>query len=100
MTRNDMTPTHKRIGELNGPWAVLLRVMLATYPPLLAGLLGWGSWVSREVILATDFRTRSEARIAQLEASRNTDNIQTARIEVLLEEIKTKLNQFEKAHQP
>ena len=34
----------KRIGQLNGPWSILLRVMLSTYPLVIA----WAIWVTAE----------------------------------------------------
>lgn len=35
----------KRIGSLNGPWSVLLRLSLATYPILLLALFSFFTWV-------------------------------------------------------
>lgn len=50
----------KRIGELNGPWAIGLKIMLATYPIMFASLLGWGTWVTKELIVLGEFRNRGD----------------------------------------
>lgn len=59
-----MTPTHtnsgdatapKRgtvIGEMNGPWALVFRIALATYPLLLA----WCIWVTVQTFESKAFR--------------------------------------------
>lgn len=35
----------KTIGSLNGPWAILLRIMLGTYPFVMM----WAIWVSKSL---------------------------------------------------
>lgn len=45
-----MTPgNEKRIGELNGPWALMLKVALVTYGPVVVGSIGWLSWVTASI---------------------------------------------------
>jgi hypothetical protein len=48
----------RRIGEMNGKWAVLLRFGLATYPFVLAASLGFSVWVVQGIFRsdATDER--------------------------------------------
>jgi len=38
--------SNKPIGQLNGRWAMLLKVTLATYPVILAGAITWSVWVT------------------------------------------------------
>ena len=45
-----------RIGELNGPWSILLRVALATYPLILA----WTVWITNETFYNRAFRDRGD----------------------------------------
>ena len=42
-------PRETRIGELNGRWALLIKVMLATYPIVVSGQLAWATWVTSNV---------------------------------------------------
>ena len=46
----------KSIGALNGPWSVLLRVALATYPLVLA----WCVWVTVQQFEDIAFRGRGD----------------------------------------
>lgn len=39
----------KQIGELNGPWALLLRFLLVLFPILIPAVLAWGVWVTQRV---------------------------------------------------
>lgn len=48
--------TDKRIGNLNGPWSVLLRLALATYPLVL----GWSVWMTQAQFADQAFRSRSD----------------------------------------
>lgn len=41
----------RRIGELNGAWAVLLRLALATYPMLIF----WAAWVTVSIMTIRGF---------------------------------------------
>ena len=38
-----------KVGDLNGHWSVLMRILLVTYPPLLVALITWGSWVTSNI---------------------------------------------------
>lgn len=40
---------HKPIGELNGPWAFLLKVSLTVLPIFMSTVLAWGVWVTKSV---------------------------------------------------
>jgi hypothetical protein len=46
----------KRIGNIDGPWAMGLKFLLATYPVLLA----WVGWISTETIVTREFRNRGD----------------------------------------
>ena len=46
----------KRIGNIDGMWAVGLKFLLATYPAMLV----WVGWVSAETIRNKEFRDRRE----------------------------------------
>ena len=52
----------KRIGELNGPWSLLLRIALATYPLLLL----WGAWVTM-TMMQIQYTYFSRAEFIELE---------------------------------
>lgn len=42
------------IGNLNGRWAVLFKLMTMTYPVALGSLLGWGTWVTAKIFTLQD----------------------------------------------
>lgn len=44
------------IGNMNGPWAVMLRFVLASYPLLLL----WGGWVTVNTVRDISFRGEGE----------------------------------------
>ena len=44
------------IGNMNGPWAVMLRFVLASYPLLLI----WGAWVTINTVKDISFRGEGE----------------------------------------
>lgn len=50
----------KRIGNLNGNWSVLLRVALATYPPLVVAGIGWATWMTKNQFADNAFRESRE----------------------------------------
>ena len=50
-----MSENIKAIGNLNGRWAFLLKMFLATYPLVLA----WGGWVTWETISCVEARANS-----------------------------------------
>ena len=35
---------------MNGPFAWLFKLLLATYPPFLAAMIAWGSWVTANIM--------------------------------------------------
>jgi len=41
--------SHKRIGELNGPWAFLLKTSLVAVPIFVPFLIGWAVWVTQRI---------------------------------------------------
>ena len=50
----------KRIGNLNGNWSVLLRIALATYPPLVVAGVGWATWMTSNQFADIAFRESKE----------------------------------------
>lgn len=50
----------KTIAQMNGPWAVGFKLMLLTYPILFGALIGWGTWVTKELIITSEFRNRGD----------------------------------------
>ena len=66
--------TQAKVGELNGRWALLLKVGLATYPIVLVLAISWAGWVTKETLRTIAFRdagprwteTASRLRRAQL----------------------------------
>ena len=46
------------IGQLNGRWAAMLKVALATYPIILAAAITWSVWVTCSI-----FELRASAQI-------------------------------------
>ena len=40
---------HKPIGELNGPWAFLLKASLAILPIFMSTMIAWGVWVTKSI---------------------------------------------------
>lgn len=89
------------IGRLNGKWAILMRVLLATYPFLLL----WAAWITREQVLDTDFRQRGDRwtlqqgeenvrRIERLEVLMDTLEVRLDRISDQLARIETRVMEF------
>ena len=39
----------KRIGELNGPWSFLLKLILVVLPIFIAIMIGWSTWVTNRI---------------------------------------------------
>jgi len=64
MSDIDESQNPKRIGNLNGPWAMALKFLLATYPLLLM----WAAWVSVETVVNREFRGRGD-RFTMTDAS-------------------------------
>lgn len=75
------------IGRLNGKWSVLMRVLLATYPILLA----WAAWVTREQVLDTDFRQRGD-RWTMQQGEENQRRIE--RLESLMDTLEVRLDKI------
>ena len=63
------------IGQLNGRWAMLLKVGLATYPILLAAGLTWATWVTASVMELNTFM-RGGPRWTEKDAQIQTGVIQ------------------------
>jgi hypothetical protein len=55
------------IGNMNGPWAVMLRFVLASYPLLLI----WGAWVTVNTVKDISFRGEGE-RFTRVDAEEQT----------------------------
>jgi hypothetical protein len=62
-----MTANAKTIGQRNGPWAMLFRLSLATYPLLLM----WCGWVTVNQVKDNEFREtvrQDHDRLARIES--------------------------------
>jgi len=63
-------PPAKTLGELNGAWAFLFKLTQVLWtillPILLAVLLSWMPWVTKQTILNEQFRVQEEDRKAAL----------------------------------
>lgn len=57
---DEPTPGAKRIGQLNGPWSMMFRVALLTYPLLLVWLAAWTIWVTANIFSLIAFRDSGE----------------------------------------
>lgn len=55
----------KTIGGMNGPWALILKLALATYPVLLLALLTWGTWMTVNELKDQSFREQGYEFIRQ-----------------------------------
>lgn len=102
-----MTKSDSRIGGLNGKWAILFKVAIATYPVFVTIALPWCIWVTVQTFDNKAFReskplTQSEAKLLIGELDKAlTEKIQTVgtqlavmqasqdRIERVVEEVKT-----------
>ena len=70
--------SNKTIGELNGVWALSLRIMLATYPLLVTALIAWSTWVTVNLVelrqwKAIGLQTTSDAKVMKLEITAERD---------------------------
>lgn len=107
-----MSASHPQpIGNLNGPWSILLRIFLGTYPVVLA----WAVWVTNNQFQDIAFRnngdrfTREDAvqmelrimgkfselppqdwrdRIKSLESVVQENNVRIIRIETMLDSLR------------
>ena len=85
----------KPIGNLNGPWSLLLRLALATYPPMVAGGVAWASWMTMNQFSDIAFReregfTQADALRMKAEVFERIDTKNT-----LLQEIRDRLVRIE-----
>ena len=55
----------KTIGGMNGPWALVLKLALATYPVLLLALLTWGTWMTVNQLKDQSFREQGDQFVRQ-----------------------------------
>lgn len=46
----------KTIGSMNGPWAIMAKVCMASYPIVMGALLTWGAWITAETLKNESFR--------------------------------------------
>jgi len=69
-------PAKKAIGELNGWWALLLKISLAIFPVYCVFLTGWAVWVTSETFANQAFRLQggrmTDVDGVKLEASLKT----------------------------
>jgi len=49
-----------RVGNLNGKWSILLRLMLILWPVITVIVIPWGVWVTSEIFAAKAFRESGE----------------------------------------
>ena len=59
---------HKEIGQLNGPWSILLRIALASWPPMLVVVVTWGIWVTKNQFEDKAFRESGD-RFTQMDGA-------------------------------
>lgn len=56
----DATPTkHRTIGNMNGPWAILLRIALVSHP----FVIGWLVWVTSEQFRDINHRENAVTKV-------------------------------------
>lgn len=91
----------KKIGELNGIWAILLRIHLAVVTGISPLILAWCTWLTSEAFKNQSFRESGE-RFTEEEARQLEDRTREAR--TLLQDtfnakfdiIATRLNDLDK----
>lgn len=57
----------KPIGELNGPWSLLLRFALAAFPVVLSGLIAWNAYLHSGLIGLSTWRAAATGQLGKLE---------------------------------
>lgn len=57
----------KPIGELNGPWSLLLRFALAAFPVGLSGLIMWNAYLHSGLIGLSTWRASATEQLGKLE---------------------------------
>jgi len=77
-----MADSTRTIGAMNGPWALSFRIMLASYPFLVASMIGLGTWIVTKIFelkawqqqsIAQGAITTEGAKILKLEISAERD---------------------------
>ena len=76
----------QQIGQMNGPWALLLRFALATYPMMV----GWAVWVTGSVYELRGFQNRGD-RFTLVDGMRMERDINAK-----LQQMDEKLDQYER----
>lgn len=94
---------HKQIGQLNGPWSILLRFVLVLIPVLLPVFIAWAVWVTGKLYETNNHVKRDELNsiinnIPAPEWKSRVISLETNQIEILrsLTRIETKLELQEK----
>jgi hypothetical protein len=80
-----MTLSHKPIGEMNGPWALLLKTILVGLPILFPFIIGWGIWVTRSI----NEQATQNAVICEVVKQQGANSAILARHELNLSDLKT-----------
>ena len=82
----------QRIGELNGRWAILLKVTLVAVPAfttlMLASFLPWAVWVTGNIYRSQDHKNR----IVLTESEMKQNSVDHTQIKVMLGGIQAKLD--------
>jgi len=66
----DVFSTEKKIGDLNGKWAVMLKVVVLSSTVLLPVILTWAVWVTTSIFAAQHHQTDTDSfrsRIVEIE---------------------------------
>lgn len=58
--RSNLSSSKRTVGEMNGKWAWLLKVQLATVPPVLVAVMSLVTWVVVQQFYDINFRMSSE----------------------------------------
>jgi hypothetical protein len=88
---SSLITSDKKVGELNGKWATLFKVVLIVCILVIPTLLGWATWVTTEVFSYrshADATTGFDERITKLENATSA----IARIEKQIDTITTKID--------
>lgn len=68
----------RTIGQLNGIWALSLRLFLASYPVVLTVAIGWSTWVTVNLIELRSWKgmglqSLADAKVQKLEIAAERD---------------------------
>ena len=80
----------KKIGEMNGRWAALFKIMLVSMSCLIPTMLGWMIWVSSNIYDADNFINANENNHNRIEELEKTD-ITRATLSKQLETLNTRI---------